>query len=234
MFYHLTRNFTTKTYRNVGLTYLWEAIFMFSFTVYVSIIGAIMLFLGFFSFVSATYHHESRSWIVGLMVAGMALVIFGIVTLPKDWHNQLSTQKARSSQSTKKASLAPHPQNMVFDGGAKKRAAAHQQLNEQATRKQLATSYQSMGKLTFNSNQKTYVLTITDSGYTKAMVYLKAHPNQAKQIKWSDSVASFEKTSRSIKKTLGPGYQLIIKDHLPKLTTLLTLKDGKPIQNFVK
>ncbi len=207
---------------------------MLQLTVFLLIVGLIVIFLGIFSFRSAVYRNESRTPFVFLIILGLILAIYGGFSAPKYAHSQVESQRQPSKKAETSAShMTAHSRNLVFDGGAAKRKAATQRLNEQSVRKQLSKSYQSLGKLTFNRQTKTFQLVITDHGYNKAMTYLKKHPKQAKQVKWPDSVASFKKTSLSIKKSLGPGYRLMVRASIPKLTTLLTIKDGKVTQNFV-
>ncbi len=130
--------------------------------------------------------------------------------------------------------MASHNKNMVFDAGEKKQAAARRQLNEANVLKTLKGSYRKLGKVDFNEKTKVYTLTITNKDFNKAMTYLKKNPDQSKTVQWPSSVKGFTKTSLVIKKGAGAGYQFRIVAPIPSKQTLLTVADGKVLENFIK
>ncbi|MFD1124182.1 hypothetical protein ACFQ22_02235 [Lentilactobacillus raoultii] len=194
-----------------------------------------MIFLSIFSFRTATYKNESRVLFVVLGLIGVAFFVYGSVTTPKYARIQTETKKKLSQKESEKAAhLSSHAQNTVFDDGTAKKQAAAQKLHERNVEKQLKSEYRQTGNLTFNRRTKTYSLTITDRNFIKAMTYLKQSPSQANQLKWPRTVNNFKVTSQSIKKSLGKGYTLQIQAAIPKTETLLRIRDGQVITNFVK
>ncbi|MCH4165692.1 MAG: hypothetical protein LKF37_13050 [Lentilactobacillus diolivorans] len=75
---------------------------------------------------------------------------------------------------------------------------------------------------------------IKNKGFNQTMTYLKAHPKQARQYKWSKIIKGFEKTSLMIKKGLGGQYQLRVIAYTPQRQSVLTVVNGHGRHSFVK
>ncbi|EHO50195.1 hypothetical protein [Lentilactobacillus kisonensis] len=204
-------------------------------SVFLCVVGVIMILLGIFSFRTATYKNESRGLIIGLMAAAVIMIGIGGAIMPGAIRDQHQSKETPPTQQRKQmSSMTSHNNNLVFDAGQRKQAAARRQLNEANVEKTLVSSYRKLGKISFNVKTRVYTLTITNSNFNKAMTYLKANPSQSKTVRWPASVKGFTKTSLVIKKTAGSGYKFRVVAPIPSKQTLLTVEDGKVLENFVK
>ncbi|GHP13284.1 hypothetical protein YK48G_07090 [Lentilactobacillus fungorum] len=208
---------------------------MLYLSVFSCVVGVIMIFLGIFSYMTATYKNEDRKLIVFLMAIAVVMLVFGGIMLPGAIRDQHESKETPSTEKRMQmSSMTSRDNNRVFDAGQKKQAAARQQLNEANVKKTLTSSYQKLGTVTFDKQARVYTLTITDRNYIKAMTYLKSNPNQGKTVRWPESVKGFLKTSSVIQKTAGMGYKFRVVAPIPTKQTLLTVQDGRVLENFVK
>lgn len=181
------------------------------------------------------YKNQTRGLIVFLIAIAVVMIAIGGYLMPGAIRSQNETKETPPTEKQKQmSSMASHNKNMVFDAGEKKQAAARRQLNEANVLKTLKGSYRKLGKVDFNEKTKVYTLTITNKDFNKAMTYLKKNPDQSKTVQWPASVKGFTKTSLVIKKGAGAGYQFRIVAPIPSKQTLLTVEDGKVLENFIK
>ncbi|MCH4164614.1 MAG: DUF308 domain-containing protein [Lentilactobacillus diolivorans] len=207
---------------------------MLKIFVAITIIGLIMLFLGIFSYITATYKNETRGMFVFLIGLSVVMIIGGGSMIPHAYAQQTVSQKPASAQQQASMSSINQNQNGPFDGGAHQRAASKQLFAEKVIKKQLSKDYRKLGTVMLDQTHKTFVLTISNKDFNQAMTYLKTHPKQAQQLKWPKTVSGFEKTSLMIENGLNKHYQLKIIAKIPYRQPILTVANGHKIRSFVK
>jgi len=190
----------------------------------ITILGVIFIIITAFSVVNASRRGESkRSSIIVLVIT--VLVTVGAITQLPFW--SASSTHDNATQTSKQSSSLSSQSGQAFATSDKTATRAD---NEKQVKTQLAKSLVKLGTVTFDHASKTYTLTITNKSLKKTIKGLKADPSQAKAAKWPKFVDNFTKTSQSLKKALGPGYQLVMRvgDQSP----VLVFKDGYVTKNI--
>ncbi|MCV3739947.1 hypothetical protein OF387_01785 [Lentilactobacillus hilgardii] len=128
---------------------------MLKLSIAVTIIGVIMLPLGIFSYITATYKNETRRIFVFLMGLSMVMIIGGGLAIPGAYAQQKAAQRPVSAQQrSSMSSITSQDQNEVFDGGAHQRSVAKRHFAENTIKKQLNKDYRKLGTGTLDRHQR--------------------------------------------------------------------------------
>jgi len=187
-----------------------------------AIFGAIIAIIAAFSLMTAIQQHDS--WIGATLLLTVAVIGTGLSTwkLPY-WSN--SDSKPATSMSQKPSMSSSGSQTF----GASSSSTMTRPEAEKIIRQQLGKALKSIGTISFNSDNKTYAITVTNKDLIKTIQALEKDPSQAKQAKWPRFTSNFTKTSKSIQKSLGDGYTLTLG--LKNESPVLVFKDGAVTKN---
>lgn len=187
-----------------------------------AIFGAIIAIIAAFSLMTAIQQHDS--WIGATLLLTVAVIGTGlsIWKLPY-WSN--SDSKPATSMSQKPSMSSSGSQTF----GASSSSTMTRPEAEKLIRQQLGKALKSIGTISFNSDNKTYAITVTNKDLIKTIQALEKDPSQAKQAKWPRFTSNFTKTSKSIQKSLGDGYTLTLG--LKNESPVLVFKDGAVTKN---
>ncbi|KRM57040.1 hypothetical protein C5L31_001561 [Secundilactobacillus malefermentans] len=195
---------------------------------FLAIIGVILIFLSFFSLLTAVTEHAGYFWQALLLVLSLLLTSFSIWKLPY-WH--ASDNQPATSQTSKRASSSINGnQSPTFSTSESGTNVQTQSLKEKNVLSQLQKNYKTFGTVSFDGQTRTYKVVPANSDFNKAITYLTNHPSKYKAVKWPQEVSNTVSTSKSLKKALGAGYTLNLRNKADN-ESLIKVKDGKLLYN---
>lgn len=168
---------------------------------YVLVLASIALILSLFKLHSSIRSRESIFGAIILFIIPLALVIFS--------GNQVIHEKPSTAASTASSHLAAKERNITAS---------------------LKKNLKSLGDLTFNADQKVFVVTPTDANSKKAFSAWVKDPRTIDKDSYAGLKKQFTGLSKSLKKELGAGYtvKLLQPD---SNRALLVVKDGKIVED---
>lgn len=195
------------------------------------VFGALMLILSAFYLVNSWQQY--RQWLIPtiMVVLSLAAVICGTINLPYWHHDQATVTRQSSASSSAKSSTTTQSSANSISGihtvFSQQNTAATQEQKEMYLLRQLQKAYGKLGTVSYDSDTKTYQITVTDDNTVKALNYVLQDPSQAKQVGWTNMTKSLDQTSRQMKKVVGSGYSLSMMKPGDDKTAIYTVKDGQ-------
>ncbi|GEA98659.1 hypothetical protein LBR02_12240 [Levilactobacillus brevis] len=187
-----------------------------------AIFGALISLIALFSLLTAAQRGDSKIGSSLILLLALCGTVLAIWNLPYWSHPSHQTTEA-----AKKVSLTSSSQ--TFSTSSSTTKATTQKTNEQNVKQQLIKSLTKLGSVSFNTQSKTYTLTVTNQSLKKTIAALNQDPSQAKAAKWPKFTNNFAKTSQSLKQALGRGYTFVIR--VGHQSPVLVYKDGFVTKN---
>lgn len=195
---------------------------------FIAIIGFMLVFLSFFSLLTARGQGARWFWQAVFLILSLALTAFAIWKLPY-WNHDNNAPQQTSAQTSKSSSESISGTNSpVFSADESQTNLQTQNLKEKNVLEQLQQSYKAFGSVSFNGTTRTYVISSKNSNFNKAVAYLDKNPKKTDEVKWPTEISNMTKTGKSVNKVLGNGYTISLRKSDQK-TILLNVKNGKLI-----
>ncbi|MEE6657646.1 hypothetical protein PS406_03645 [Pediococcus acidilactici] len=196
---------------------------------YALVLASIALILSLFKLHSSIRIRESIFGAILLFVIPLALVIF---SGDKVMHEKPSTSASTASShlASKKSKEASIKDDKFEKMNSDSQAASQQAAKERNITASLKKNLKSLGDLTFNSAQKTFVVKPTDADTKKAFSAWVKDPRTIDKDSYASLKKQFTGLSNSLKKELGSGYTIKLLQPNNE-QPMLTVKDGKVIED---
>ncbi|EOA09244.1 hypothetical protein QY883_05710 [Pediococcus acidilactici] len=196
---------------------------------YVLVLASIALILSLFKLHSSIRSRESIFGAIILFIIPLALVIFS--------GNQVIHEKPSTAASTASSHLAAKKSKeaSIKDDKFEKMNSDSQAASQQAAKERnitasLKKNLKPLGDLTFNADQKVFVVTPTDANSKKAFSAWVKDPRTIDKDSYAGLKKQFTGLSKSLKKELGAGYTVKLLQ-TDSNRALLVVKDGKIVED---
>lgn len=213
--------------------------------IFIAVFGGIALILAIFYLINSIQNYGT--W----KLAALLVVIFGLLTgygvtnlIQHPTHPQTAKQPKAPKRGSKESaaeqsSLAKAASEFNPNAGAINGQTASQQnatranAEEQMT-KQLSTSFENLGTISFSADSKTYTVHPTNEDTVKALTQLEQTPEDAKEAHWSTLADNLQKSSANISESLKADYTITLVSPDQDGKVLFSATNGKVITDFTK
>ncbi|GEP19554.1 hypothetical protein [Pediococcus argentinicus] len=206
---------------------------------YLFISAAIATILSLFGVYNSIHNHSGwlgSGWIVSVIIA--ILCISATVFTGRSVQNTVHQNQIAKEEAKKSSKMPELTKNMTIDQltseDSDQQKAAKTDLKEQNALKSLARSFATIGKVSFNSSDKTYSVVPTTKDFAGPLRQIVKNPENASKANFDSIKESFVNSSKSIQKSVDSGYTLQLMNPDQTSKSLLSVKDGEIIYNYFK
>lgn len=199
-------------------------------TVWIAIVAmAIIIFvLAIFYLVNSV--HRYGKWITPVLMIIICLLI-GIIGGIKIY--KLSMQNINDQLKENTVVRTSFSNVKIKNGLQRIDEGSKVENNQQLALKNLQKSFENVGTISFNKENKTYFITPTSSQNIEAINYVLENHNKAEECGYTELTNSILETSTQIQNEIGKGYTLsLLKPNSDEI--IYSAQDGKVLINVVK
>ncbi|GEK28174.1 DUF308 domain-containing protein [Furfurilactobacillus siliginis] len=213
--------------------------------IFIAVFGGIALILAIFYLINSIQNYGT--W----KLAGLLLIVFALLTgyavtnliqhptRPQNTKQPRAPKHGTKESAAEQSSLAKAASEFNPNAGAINGQTASEQKVARANAesemtKQLSSSFENLGTISFDADTKTYTVHPTNSDTVKALTQLEQTPEDAKEAHWSTLADNLQKSSKNISQSLKADYTIALLSPDQDGKVLFSATNGNVTTDFTK